>query len=187
MSAFFLAFLVTASIMLAGREQVRAARLSAARGDRAAVFIAGMVAVIVSTAFAAWAGMQVAALMNTGGRRMFVAFALGFAAFEVALLRAPPAPVEPTRSRGALALVLLGATLTDAARFGVLALSAATGQAVLVAAGGICASIAALAVAVAAGKSWEERVRVRTLALAVAALLLLASVAIASWARLTGM
>ena len=186
MSAVFIAFLLTALVSIAGREQVRAARLAAARGDGMAVLALGAISIVLTTALAAWLGTAMAPLLQSAAARwMFVAFAIGFAAFEVALLRAPKAPEEPTRSLGALCIVLLAAHATDAARFAVLALAVATGQPVLVAAGGIVGSLAALALAVATGAAWERRVPVRALAIGTALVLLVAAFAVALWARST--
>jgi len=114
---------------------------------------------------------------------MFVAMALLLAALELFFLRARAAPKEPTRSTGAILLVLLTGQLTDATRFLVLALAVATGDMVLTAAGGAVGSGVALTAACIAGAQWDRRVPERRLALAAGGVLTLAALFIGISAR----
>jgi hypothetical protein len=114
---------------------------------------------------------------------MFVAVALAAGALEAWFTKPPRAPAEPTRSLGAMALVLLAGQATDAARFFVLALAVATAEPGLAAAGGALGSGAVLTVAWALGGEWDARLPHRALRLAVSGLFLIAAVVVALSAR----
>jgi hypothetical protein len=90
---------------------------------------------------------------------------------------------EPTRSLGAIALVLLAGQVTDAARFLVLALSVATGNAVLAAAGGALGSGAVLTLAWTLGSEWEARLPLAAIRLALGGLFRLAALIVGMSAR----
>ena len=98
------------------------------------------------------------------------------------LIRSRAAPAEPTRSLGAMALVLFAGQITDAARFFVLALAVATGAPVLAAMGGALGSGAVLTAAWALGGGWE-RLPLRAIRLASSGAFLIAAVAVALSAR----
>jgi putative Ca2+/H+ antiporter (TMEM165/GDT1 family) len=122
--SFLLALLLVFVLALGGRDQRLVAQLSEALGPSALLLAVGCAAAAVSAGVMAWLGSEVAALLPRRAARMLVAFALGFAALELALpVRLAP-PREPTRSLGALAIVLFARQLGDAARFGVFALAA---------------------------------------------------------------
>lgn len=187
MPAFFLAFLAALSLTAAGREGVRSARLSAGfappAGAPPGLLLALWLSAIATSALAAWAGALLAPQLPGAARQMFVALALLVAAVELVLLRAPRAPAEPTRSMGAILLVLLASQLTDSTRLVVAALALATGEPLLAAAGGALGSGAALTLAALGGASWEKRLPLRPLAIALAAALLLAAAVIGLAAR----
>jgi hypothetical protein len=94
-----------------------------------------------------------------------------------------PAPAEPTRSLGAIALVLLAEQVADAARFFVLALAVATGAPPLAAAGGALGSGAVLTAAWMLGRDWEARLPLKAIRLGVSGLFMLAAIAVALSAR----
>jgi hypothetical protein len=183
MSALFLALLTSALAMLGGRSARLTARMAEALGGGAGLLMAGWIGAIATSAFAAWAGVLLAPQMAPAGKAMFVAFALALAALELLFLRERAAPVEPTRSLGAIALVLLAGQLTDAARFFVLALAVATGAPALAAAGGALGSGAVLTAAWALAGAWSARLPLRVLRLAVGALFAVAAVVVALAAR----
>ncbi len=187
MPAFFLAFLAALALTATGREGVRAARLSAGiappAGAPPGLLLALWLSAIATSALAAWAGALLAPQLPGAARQMFVALALVVAAVELVLLRAPPAPAEPTRSLGAVLLVFLASQLTDSTRLVVAALALATGEPLLAAAGGALGSGAALTLAALGGASWEKRLPLRALAIALAAALLLAAAVIGLAAR----
>lgn len=178
MPALFLSLLACLLLTLAGREQVRVARLSATLGPGTGLFVAIWLSAIATSALAAWAATLLAPAMPPAARHMFVALALGLAAIELAVLRPGKPPREPTRSTGAILLVLLAGQLTDSARLLVAALVLATGDPVFAAVGGALGSGLALSVAVLAGAQWERHVPRRRLALGLAVVLLLAALVI---------
>jgi hypothetical protein len=91
------------------------------------------------------------------------------------VLRPGRAPAEPTRSFGAVLLVLGAAQLTAAAGFLVFALAGATGAPWLAAAGGTLGSGAVFAAAWSLGAGWEARMPIGLLRYGVAGLLLAAA------------
>ncbi len=183
MPSFFLALISAAAATLGGREAVRVARLGAGLGTGWPLFLACWLACIVACALAAWLGGGIAGQFAPEGKTMLVAIALLLAALELAILRPGKAPAEPTRSFGAIAIVLGAAQLTSAAGFLVLALAAATGAPWLAAAGGAIGSAAVLSSAVRAGRAWETRLPLNLLRLGVAGLLLAAAIVIGLSAR----
>jgi len=104
-----------------------------------------------------------------------VTIALLLAAGELALLRPGRTPLEPTRSFGAIALVLGAAQLTSAGGFLVLALAAVAPMPGLAAFGGTIGGGAVLTAAWRARAEWEARVPLGPLRWGIAALLLLAA------------
>jgi putative Ca2+/H+ antiporter (TMEM165/GDT1 family) len=74
----------------------------------------------------AWIGAEFAAMLPRRAAQMLVAFALGVAAIELALPIRLKTPQEPTRSIGAVTIVLLARQIGDGARFAVFALAAWT-------------------------------------------------------------
>ncbi|GAA0272506.1 hypothetical protein GCM10009127_11110 [Alteraurantiacibacter aestuarii] len=183
MPALFLCLLACALVTIAGRDQLRVARLSARLGPGAGLFAAIWLSAIATCALAAWIGTQLAAMMTGDAKLMFVALAVLLAALELFVLRAGKAPRQPTRSTGAILLVLLAVQATDAARFLVLSLSIMTGEWVLAAIGGALGSGIALSAAAMAGAEWEARVPLRLLANITGGILLLAALLIGMTAR----
>jgi len=168
---------------LAGREAVRVARLSQALGGGAGLLVALWIATAASSAFAGWLGAGLGQQLPGAGKTMFVAIALALGAAELVVLRAGRTPREPTRSFGAILVVLLAAQLTDAARFLILALAGASTAWWLVAAGGAIGAGIALTAAWAMEDEWEKRLPLGALRWSAASLMLLAAVFIALTAR----
>lgn len=183
MPALFLALLTSALAMLGGRSARLTAGMAEALGQGAGLLAAGWLGAIATSAAAAWAGALLAPEMAPAAKAMFVAAALAVSALELLFMRARGAPAEPTRSLGAIFVVLLGEQVTDAARFFVLALAVATAGPALAAAGGALGSGAVLTAAWAAGDAWEARLPLRAIRLGVSGLFLVAAVIVALSAR----
>ena len=183
MPAFFLALLLCFAVTLAGREQVRVARLAAALGSSAGLIAAVWVSVLAASAVAAWLGHALAASMDGTAKAMFVALVLGLTAVELALLKPKPAPKEPTRSLGAIVLVQLAGQFTGPTALLTGTIALALAQPLLAGAGGAAGCGLALTLAALSGAEWERRVPLRAAALGLALLLLLAAMAIALTAR----
>ncbi len=124
MDVFLLSLVMVFAIALAGRDAAVMAALAERLGRAPLLLAAGMACAGLSAALMAWLGSTFAALLPYRAAQMMVAFALGFAALELALPVKSMPPAEPTRSLGAIALVLLARQLGDAARFVVFAFAA---------------------------------------------------------------
>lgn len=121
--------------------------------------------------------------MSPSARGMFVALALGLAAFELAWPIRVTKPAEPTRSLFALILVLLSRQVTDAGRFVALAVIVATAAPLL---GGIGAALGGLlgtSLSWTAGDALESRVPLRAIRRGLALLALAAALVIGLSAR----
>jgi hypothetical protein len=173
--SFFLAMIAAALATLGGREAVRVARLSAALGAGTGLLAACWLGCLVACGLSAWLGSEIAGQLGAEAKSMLVAIALLVAGIELAVLRPGPAPAEPTRSFGAILLVLGAAQLTAAAGFLVFALAAATALPSLAAAGGAIGSGAVLSAAWGLGGEWEARLPLSVLRYAVAGALVLAA------------
>lgn len=183
MPPFLLALVAAALATLGGREAVRVARLSAALGGGTALLVAGWLACLGGCLIAARLGAAVAAGLAAEARLTLAAIALLLAAAELLVLRPGRPPAEPTRSFGAMLLVLGAGQLTAAATLVVCALAGATGAAGLAAAGGALGSGAGLTVAWRMGARWEARMPLRLLRYGLAGVLLAAAVATGLSAR----
>lgn len=183
MPALFLTLVTTALAMASGRSALLVARLSGRFGGGLGLLALCWITAAATAAIAAWAGSLLAPMMPPAGKTMFAAAALALAALEVLIARPGRAPAEPTRSFGAIALVLFAGQLTDAARFLVLALAVATGEPVFAAVGGALGSGLVLTAGWALGASWEKRVFLRTVRFAAAALFGIAAALTALAAR----
>ncbi len=138
---------------LGARDQVLMARLA----GRGSVLAIGLVCAALTTAAAGWAGHTIAPQINGPTRSILVAMALGFAAVELIFVRPGRKPLEPTQSLGALTVVLLAQQLTDAARFTVFAIAAASPVPWVAVAGGAIGSAATVLAGWLGGRDWEAQ------------------------------
>jgi putative Ca2+/H+ antiporter (TMEM165/GDT1 family) len=121
---FLLAMLLVFALAIGGRDQWLVARWADRLGQSAALLAIAALCAVLSAAAMAWVGAEFAAILPRRASQMLVAFALGFAALELALPVRLRTPQEPTRSLGAIAVVLLARQIGDGARFAVFALAA---------------------------------------------------------------
>ena len=157
MSVFMLALLATALVIAAGRDALFVARLSQAHGRAPGLHVAIAIAAVSFAALSVWLAGSIAPLLAGDAGRLFVAIAVLLAGGEVLVLRAGPAPAEPTQSTAATALVLAARLVFGASGFLLLALAArATAPSAFTAAGGALGAIAVLSAAAAAGVDWER-------------------------------
>ena len=184
MSTLFLALLASALAALGGRQARLVAQLSATLGGSKGLLAVCWLTAAPASALAAWLGTAIAPSLSTSGKAMVAAAALAAAALELAWpSRAQRQPAEPTRSLGAIALVLGVGQLADAARLLVFALSLASGNAGLAALGGAIGSGTALTLAWKMQGSCDAHVPLPALRLATGVLVLVAA---ASVVRLIG-
>ena len=144
MPTLFLAFLAAALASMGARDQLLVARLREALGAHAGLLVVGWGVAIAFAALAAWAGALMGQTLFPAAKQMLLGIALVFSAVELCWPRKNTAPAEPTRSLGAIAIVLSGYALTDAARFLVFAVAVGAAMPALAAIGGALGSGAAL-------------------------------------------
>jgi Ca2+/H+ antiporter, TMEM165/GDT1 family len=149
MDVFLFTLLLVFAIALGGRDQMMVAGLSDRLGQSPLLLVVGIVCAGMSAAAMAWLGSILAEILPERGARMLIAFALAAAAVELAWPLRGKTPAEPTRSLGAIAIVLLARQISDAARFVIFAFAAWTPYPLLSALGG------ALAGAAAVGLGWS--------------------------------
>jgi hypothetical protein len=124
--SFYFTLLAVLISGLGARDQMTVAGLSLRQGARPGVLVVGLVVSVVTASFAAWAAALIAPVMAPRARLFLSALALALAGGESLLIVSRNRTKEPTRSLGALAIVLLSYQLTDAARFLVFAIAVAT-------------------------------------------------------------
>lgn len=146
MSPFLLTLLAVAIASLGSRDQLIVAAVSEKLGRNSALLVVACAVCILSAVVMAVAGQAISALLPAAGKTMLVALALLLAAVELLWPNKMPRPDAPTRSLGAIALVLLFRQLGDGARFLVFAIAAAFPGAWAAAIGGAAGGIAAMAV-----------------------------------------
>lgn len=144
MDGFLLSLLLVFVLALGGRDQALVAQWSDALGQSLPLLLTGIVCAILAAAAMAWIGAEFAALLPRKAAQMLVAAALGLAAFEMGWPGRIKPPAEPTRSIGAIAIVLLARQIGDGARFVVFALAAWASLPITTALGGALGGAAAI-------------------------------------------
>jgi putative Ca2+/H+ antiporter (TMEM165/GDT1 family) len=122
--SFLFSLLLVFALASGGRDQGLVAQWSDALGRSTPLLLLGLASAACSAALMAWAGAGFADLLPPRAGQMLVAFALALAGFELAWPVKLAAPREPTRSLGAILIVLAARQVGDAARFAVFALAA---------------------------------------------------------------
>ena len=183
MDGFLLSLLLVFALALGGRDQTLVAQWSDALGQSTPLLLTGITAAALSAGAMAWLGAEFAALLPRRAAQMLVAFALAAAAVELAWSVKANPPQEPTRSLGAIAIVLLARQIGDAARFAVFALAAWASLPVAAGLGGALGGAAAIALGWAVGGANLARWPLRRVRLGLAACLIVAAVFIGLNAR----
>lgn len=183
MDGFLIALLLVFALAMGGRDQLMVAHWTSALGQNAALLAAAVLVACVSAGIMAWVGAEFAALLPRRAAQMLVAFALGIAAFELALPVRLKAPQEPTRSIGAIAIVLLARQIGDGARFAVFALAAWSAVPLTAGLGGALGGAAAVAAGWGAGAETLTRWPLGIMRRILAACLLVAALFIGLNAR----
>jgi putative Ca2+/H+ antiporter (TMEM165/GDT1 family) len=172
---FLLSLLLTCALALGGRDQWLVARWSDALGQSKALLLVAILCAGLSAAAMAWIGSGFAALLPRRAAQMLVAFALALAAIELAWPVRPKTPQEPTRSLGAIGIVLLARQIGDGARFAVFALAAWAILPAAVAVGGALGGGAAVALGWSVGATKLARWPLRIIRGGLAACLIVAA------------
>lgn len=147
MTGFYLTLIAVLVAGIGARDQVTLARLTAAQGARPAALAIAIVLAAATAAAAAWAAQAIAPGMPGPARAVMSAMALVLAGGESLLIVPGRKPAEPTRSLGALALVLVAQQLTDAPRFLIFAVGVGTGGPVAAGAAGALGGAALMVLA----------------------------------------
>lgn len=183
MDSFLLALLLTFALALGGRDQLMVGQWADSLGRSTPLLVIAVASAALAAAAMAWLGAEFAALLPRRAQQMLVAFALGVAAIELAWpVRLNP-PCEPTRSLGAIGIVLLARQVGDAARFAVFALAAWSVLPLTAGLGGALAGAGAAAMGWSIGAEGLARFPLRTVRLGLAGVLLIAALFIGLNAR----
>ncbi|WP_298469236.1 TMEM165/GDT1 family protein [uncultured Erythrobacter sp.] len=185
MDSFLFSMLLIFAIALGGRDQVLVARLSSTLERSTQLLVLGGLCALVSAGVMAFAGSTMADILPPRAANMLVAFALAIAAFELAWPVKMKAMDEPTRSYGAIGLVLLARQIGDAARFVIFALAAEATYPLVTIIGGTIGGFAALALGWSMGSDLETRIPLRPIRLTIALCLIVAALVIGLNARFT--
>lgn len=177
MSGFLFALIACFLASLGARDQVLVARLSATLGPRLSLVVIALVCAGVTSVLAAWAGSRLLPELTPQLRTLTALLMLVLSGAEMLLIGPGKAPMEPTRSLFAAAIVLAAQQITDGARLLVLALAVGTAAPIPAGLGGAIGSATAL-LAGALAADWPARLgRVRRIAGAALALIGLALLA----------
>ncbi len=131
----------------------------------------------------AWVGAEFAAMLLARAAQMLVAFALAIAGFELAWPVKLKEPREPTRSLGAIAIVLVARQIGDGARFAIFAFAAQASLSATAALGGALGGGAAIAMGWSLGAAGLASLPLRTVRRVLAVCLILAAIFIGLNAR----
>lgn len=187
MDGFLLALLLAFALATGGRDQAMVAEWADALGRSRPLLITAILVSVASAAAMVWIGAQFAALLPPRASRMLVAFALAFAALELAIPLRHKTPREPTRSLGAIAIVLLARQIGDAARFGIMALATWAAMPLAAGLGGAIGGSAAVALGWATGHAGLARLPLRAIRLTLAVAAAIAALFIGLSARFTAL
>lgn len=169
MDGFLLSLLLVFALALGGRDQALVAQWSDTLGQSGPLLLTGVTTAVLSAAVMAWIGAEFAALLPRRAAQMLVAFALGLAAFELVWPVRLKMAREPTRSLGAIGIVLFARQLGDGARFAVFALAAWVNLPQAAALGGALGGAGAVALGWAVGAAGLARWPLRAVRLTLAA------------------
>jgi len=186
MDSFLFCLILVAGIAFGGREQLLLARLSDALADRSGplvrrpfpVLALGVVCACLSAGVMTYGALAIAALLPSRAAWMLVAFALAIAAFELAWPVRLKSLAEPTRSLGAIGLVVLWRQVGDGPRFVIFAFAAQANYPLTALAGGALGGIFAVAAGWMLGAETLQNWPLRWIRLALAVCLMLAAVLI---------
>ena len=147
MTGFLFAFIAALLAGIGARDQLTVAGLAARNGQKLSLLVVAMLTAAVTAGIAGWAAGMVLPVIagNARAGQFLLGVALGFAGLEMLLLRARALPQEPTQSLGAAGIVLTAYQLTDAARFFVFAIAAASAAPMPAGLGGAIGCVAVVA------------------------------------------
>lgn len=157
MIGFVTAFTATLLLGLGGRDQILTGGLTAKLGRRGSLLAVGSIISALTVSAAAWLASLVTAQTGIEDTAPFALLATGSAGLEMAIIQLRRLPAEPTRSLGAMTLVLLVFQAADAVRLATFALVLTANAAAPTAAGAALGGITALAAGWALGEKLPAR------------------------------
>ena len=175
MDTFLFSLLLVFALALGGRDQWLVGGWADALGRGRPLLLVGIASSCLTAGVMAWVGSGLAAMLPARAAQMLVAFALAIAGFELAWPVKPRDPREPTRSLGAIAIVLVARQIGDGARFAVFAFAAQASLPATAALGGALGGAAAIAMGWSLGGKGLSRLPLRPVRLALAVCLILAA------------
>ncbi len=183
MSGFVFAFVAVLLTSLGSHDQLLVARYSAHFGRDIRILLLGSAIAFLTAAAMAWGGYYISSIMPPNGKMMLVALALVFAAAELAWpIRKKPLR-EPTRSLGALGLVLIYRQLADGSRFLIFAFAAGSALPFFAGAGGAIAGVIAILLGWLLAEDLIEKAPLRAIRITLAIITLVAAIYIGLTAR----
>lgn len=185
MDGFLLALLLVFALALGGRDQWQVAHWAEKLGQSAQLLAVGVLCAFLSAGLMTWIGSEFALLLPRRAGQMLVAFALAIAAVELAWPVRQTGPEEPTRSLGAIAIILLARQIGDGARFAVFALAAWAALPLPAGIGGALGGAAAVTLGWAMGAQGLARLHLKVVRRCLAACLAVAALFIGLDARLS--
>ncbi|WP_435198861.1 TMEM165/GDT1 family protein [Qipengyuania sp. 902] len=182
MTSFLFAMVASFLAATGSRDQLLVAHLRERLGGSYALLLLAITTAIATAFIAAWFGGTLAGQLSSDAATMFVAIAMLLAAVECAWPNRARTPQEPTRSLGAIGIVLFLRQLTDSSRFLIAAFAAALASPMLAASGGAIGGAAAVCFGWFLGGKLEH-LPLRLIRLCLAAVLFLLAVWIGLTAR----
>ncbi|MEZ5680470.1 MAG: hypothetical protein R3E14_04150 [Erythrobacter sp.] len=176
MTAFLFALLAAFAAGFGARDQQLVAALRDRLGQSVGLLAIALASAVATAFAAAWFGTVLGSSMSRDASTMFIAIALLISAAECAWPVRRSEPIEPTRSLGAIAIVLFARQLTDAARFLVLAVAAAYAAPEMAALGGAVGGSFAVALGWMMGDRELARLPVTTIRRSLAAFLFVVAI-----------
>ena len=175
-TSLFLAMIACFLAAVGGRDQRLVAQLRALQGPSLPLLMVAIVSCSLTAAAMAWGGWRIEAIVSDSAETMLVAIAMLIAAGELFWpVRMTPMQ-EPTRSLGAVLLVLLFRQIGDAPRFLVFALAAATASPLFAGLGGAIGGAAAIFLGWFMGSELPKRLPLKSMRYALAFILILVAV-----------
>jgi hypothetical protein len=117
MTSLLMSMVVSFLVSMGARDQMLVSQLRGMLGNSAGLLVVALATSTATAFIAAWFGGLLGQGMSQDASTMFVAIAMLLAAVECVWPNRAGRPVEPTRSLGAVAIVLFSRQLTDASRF----------------------------------------------------------------------
>ena len=191
MDSFLFCLILVALIALGGREQLLVAQLSDALADHSGAQVRrplpllalGWASAAATAGVMTYAALAIAGLMPARAAWMLVALALAIAALELAWAVKLKPVAEPTRSLGAIGLVLVWRQLGDAARFVIFAFAVEASVPITALLGGALGGGAAVTLGWTLGESRLSRWPLRWIRMALAFAIIIAALFIGLNAR----